>query len=794
MAASTRVFISYRRDESAGHAGRLHDALASRFGETNVVVSGAGTDDGCDVAIAVIGKAWSGEAVRGELENALDRGIRVIPVLVQGARPPTAEQLPESLAGLARRNAVEVSDSRWHYDVSRLLDAIEQPEVSDVFPPAEPQIRLVAPATPFVGRQRELAEVAELLRRPGLHLLTLTGPGGMGKTRLALEAARAAAWRFPDGITWVDLSALRSPALLLSQIAEVLDVEEEAARSLLETLASALSDKQALLLLDNVEQLLPEAAATVSALLDSCPNISVLVTSRERLQLAAEHVYSVPPLERADGVELFCQRARALDHAFEETEAVAELCLRLDQLPLALELAAARTTLFTPEQLLERLSARLDLLKGGPHVDPRQQTLRATLEWSFDLLSEPEQRLFARLSVFAGGCTLTAAEQVCDVDLDLLQSLIDKSLLRRRDERFWMLATIRAFASERLEATGDADDARSRHAHYFLDLVEEGEEALHTDRDEADWLRRIDAEEDNIRAAIEWLNTAPYTELELRLAIAVVPAWNMRSRYLEAQQYVERALERVPPETTLLRARGVGLAGKMAYLRGQLGPARERLEEALLLFRELDDTLRIGAILSLLGAVAASEGDLDRATEIHEEALALFREIGNEREVAIMTENLGHDELARGNLDRAEELLEEAVAMFRAANRRSSLSSALVGLAELGLARNDMAQCAAWAREGLEIAAEVGYWSEIRTTLDLVAASAPDPERRARLLGAAAAMRKVEGDIVQTEVDSVHDRSVVAAREQLGEDAFTRCFQQGAAMSVDEAVAYGLEA
>jgi len=791
MAGPPRIFVSYCPEDTAGHAGRLHDALVSRLGDANVVMDGPGTVEGCDVVIALIGRAWSSDAVRLELENALENGIRVIPVLVEGAVPPSADELPGAIADLARRNAVELSDSRWHYDVARLLETIEEGE-RDVFPPVEPEVRLPVPATPFVGRQREVEEVSQLLRGSDLRVLTLTGPGGIGKTRLALEAARRALWRFPDGITWVSLSALRDAELVGTELAEALGVEEDVGRPLAETLVSALDAKQMLILIDNAEHLLPALARDLSALINACPRLRLLVTSRERLQLAAERVYPVLPLEADDAVQLFCQRAQAPDPAFEQTRAVSELCARLDQLPLAIELAAARTPVFTPEQLLKRLSKRLDLLRAGRDADPRQQTLRTTLEWSHDLLSEPERRLFARLSAFAGGWTLDAGEQVGEADPDLLQSLLDKSLLSRRDDRFWMLTVIREFAAERLAESGEQDDLRVGHASYFLELMEEAEEALHEDRDEVSWLRRIDAEQDNVRAAADWLSTSSDPELELRLAIALVPAWNMRSRYLEAQQLLERALERMPADTNLLRARGVGLAGKMAYLRGQLGAARDRLEEALELFRELDDPLRIGAILSLLGAVAASEGDVDRATAIHEEALALFREIGNEREVAIMTENLGLDELARGNLDRAEELLEEAVALFRAADRRSSLANALLGLAELSLAREDTARCAALAREGLEIAAELGFWSEIRNGLDLLAASASaaEPEHCVRLLGAAAAMREAEGVVVQTDVDNVHERTAAKLRERLGESEFERLWAEGAAMGVDEVVAY----
>ena len=289
------------------------------------------------------------------------------------------------------------------------------------------------PATTFLGREQELAEVAELLQ-DGARLLTLTGPGGTGKTRLAIQAAAEAADSFPDGIWWVPLASLRDANLLTSSVAQALGIEEQPGRELAESVAAQLTGKQTLLMLDNAEHLMPEVASKVAELRDIA-GPTVVVTSRERLQLQGEHVYSVPSLEPEDGVELFLARARSLDSPSEESEAVAELCRRLDNLPLALELAAARTVVFSPEQLVERLSERLDLLKAGRDADPRQQTLRATIEWSYDLLEPEEQRLFRALSVFAGSCNYEAAESVCDADPDTLQSLLDKSLIRRREER-----------------------------------------------------------------------------------------------------------------------------------------------------------------------------------------------------------------------------------------------------------------------------------------------------------------------------------------------------------------------
>jgi len=336
------------------------------------------------------------------------------------------------------------------------------------FPPLRTLYRtnLPVPATPFLGRDRELAEIGKLLARAELRLLTMTGPGGTGKTRLSLQAAGEAADRYRDGVFWVPLAPLRDPALVLEQAAQAVGAND--------SLAEHVADKRLLLLLDNFEHLV-DAADDLGSLVTSCPNLQLLVTSRELLRIPGEQAFPVPPLDPGQGAELFISRARAVEPAFTPTPAIPTLCAKLDNLPLALELAAARVRVLSPEQLLERLAKRLDLLKAGRGVDPRQQTLRATIEWSHDLLDEEEQKLFARLAVFAGGCTLEAAEEVCDADLDVLQSLVDKSLVRQNESRFWMLETIREYALEQLEASGEAEELRRRHADYFLALVEEAE-------------------------------------------------------------------------------------------------------------------------------------------------------------------------------------------------------------------------------------------------------------------------------------------------------------------------------
>ncbi|MGZ4354706.1 MAG: ATP-binding protein, partial [Gaiellaceae bacterium] len=388
------------------------------------------------------------------------------------------------------------------------------------FPPLKSlrQTNLPVPATPFLGRARELEEVVGLLRDDTVRLLTLTGPGGTGKTRLALQAAAEVAEDSPDGVWWVSLAALRDPALALDAVAKAIDVRERPGEALEETLADSLAAKRALLLIDNAEHLLPEVATDI-ARLRQAGGAKLLVTSRERLQLQGEHAWTVPSLDEHDGPALFTARARALRPEFSETAATGELCNRLDNLPLALELAAARISVFSSEELLERLGRGLDL-KGGRDADPRQQTLDATIRWSYDLLSPEEQRLFGRLAVFVGGCTYEAAEAVCAAEIDILQSLIDKSLLRRREvarrTRFWMLETIREFAARQFEASDEVDALRLRHAEFFAELVEQADPHLRRGPDQQGWTARVAADYDNVRAAVNFgLEGAPPLAMRL---------------------------------------------------------------------------------------------------------------------------------------------------------------------------------------------------------------------------------------------------------------------------------------
>jgi len=576
------------------------------------------------------------------------------------------------------------------------------------FPPLASLRRtnLPVPATPFLGRKAELREVAEMLRREDVRLLTLTGPGGTGKTRLAVHAAAEVAERFPDGITWIPLAPLRDPSGVLATTAQALGVKERSGERLSEALQEALDCKRTLLLLDNAEHLLPDAASDFS-LLAVANGPVVLVTSRERLRLQGEHLYPVPTLAEPDGRALFRARARALDPSFEGNGVVGQLCARLDNLPLAIELAAARSTLFSPEQLLERVAGHLDLLVGGRDADPRQRTLRATIEWSYDLLDSEEQRLFRSLSAFPGGCTYEAAEEVCGAQPDTLQSLLDKSLLRRRDSesgpRYWMLETIREFAAERLHDAAEDTQVRGRQAEWCC-VQAERLSGMPPQRHLSDGFGSLPDEYDNIRSALAWAWESRRDDLGVRFGPACVRYWLSRSLFSDASDWLQRARPTLSSASSGAQLDALRAAGVIAFwILADTELAEEQWKRALPLAEELGDRDVIDWVERMLAGVAWERGDLEAALPLRERSLAKARASGDRTRQAEDLHWLGEVLRDLGRFEEADAHLLEADALYRDLSLWTGVANNLHSLADLALDRGDFAKAAALYQETIDL-------------------------------------------------------------------------------------------
>jgi predicted ATPase/class 3 adenylate cyclase len=575
-------------------------------------------------------------------------------------------------------------------------------------------VRLPVPATPFLGRADELRGVVDLLIRDEIRLLTLTGPGGTGKTRLALQAAAEAADRFQDGIRWVSLSPLREPDQVLPAIANALELKEQPGLDLSETLPARLAGKRPLLLLDGVEHLLPDAAGELSRVLTTTET-SMLVTSRERLQLAEEQVYPVPTLADRDGIELFVSRARAFVPSFESDSSVGPLCASLDNLPLALELAAARTPLFSPDQLLERIGHRLDLLKGGRDADPKQRTLRAAVGWSYDLLDPDEQRLFCSLSVFVGGCTYEAAESVCGADPDTLQSLLDKSLVRRQESafgsRYVMLDTIREYAAERLHETGETATASRKHADWFAELGERliGQPGPHAPLSRAasrseELLDRFQEDYDNVQGAIAWAWTAGLDELGLRLGGPCSTFQGDRGRFHDALAWLEIAEPKFTSVSAEVQLRALMSAARIAFfLLADSDRADRYWVRARAIAEELGDEDEVAWIDVGRSVVLWEQRDLETALEMTEARVKRSIAEGDRVEEGDALKTLGEVTRDLGRYDEAEEALLEALAINRSLGGPSLGAAAIVhSLGDLELDRGNLAAALRHYRESLD--------------------------------------------------------------------------------------------
>jgi predicted ATPase/class 3 adenylate cyclase len=634
-------------------------------------------------------------------------------------------------------------------------------------------------STPFLGREAELTEVASLLASSDTRLLTLTGPGGTGKTRLAAQAAGLVSDSYADGVWWIPLSPLRDPKLVLATAAQIVGSKNG--------LAGHIQDKEMLCLFDNFEQVV-EAAADVAELLASCPNLHLLITSREPLHVTGEQEYAVPPFVHEEGVGFFLARARAVKADFEADEAVSEICRRLDDLPLALELAAARVKALTSTQILERLEHRLPLLTGGARDLPeRQRTLQAAIEWSYDLLGEEEQRLFCRLSVFSGGCTLEAAGDVCDADLDTLQSLVDKSLVRFTNGRYSMLETIREYAAVAMAASPDAENLERRHAEHYLRLALEAEPEL-SGPAQALWFDRLGDEHDNLRAALDWSLTAD-PEVGLRIAVSLVRYWGLRGHVLEEWNYLSRLIALDPSQE--LRARALGVMTAIAAEEGEWDAAERYAEERGRLYRELGDEEGVIRALQNVGYVAELRGDLDRAKAVYQEVLPKVRELG--MDVGIPLRTLGAVARKQGRFSDAEALYEEALAYNESIGDEASVAFVCVGLAEVHVDQGRFDMARARLRRALSLLVPLRSPGGIGWVLDIAAVTATDAKSAARLLGKSDELLEETGEPRPPQATFSYEQAAAAAVDALGEERFDAEYAAGRALSLDDAVALALE-
>jgi predicted ATPase/class 3 adenylate cyclase len=721
-------------------------------------------------------------------------------------------------------------------------------------------------ATPLVGREREVEAVCGLLRSSETRLLTLLGPGGTGKTRVGLQVAAELADDFEDGVFFVPIAAITDPTLVAPTIARVLGLSEGGAQPLEELLEGYLRDRQTLLLLDNLEQVL-EAAPIVERLLSNAPNLKILATSRIPLGLYGEYEFPVPPLSLPDpdslppleylteyeAIRLFVERARAVRPDFSLTEengpAVVEICERLDGLPLAIELAAARIKLLPPRVLLDRLGNRLKILTGGARNLPeRQRTLRNAIEWSYGLLDEGEKLLFGRLGVFSGGATLEAMEAVCDAEGDLptdvfegASSLLDKSLLRQEEgaagePRFVMLETIHEFANVKLEESGEVEAVRWAHAEYFLALAEEAEPMLWGAEDAA-WLNRLEQEHNNMRAALSWAIAHESAELALRLSGALQWFWFAWAYYDEGRSWLEQALVKEDRASTAVRAKGLDAVGWLAHEQGDIDrataaaekglklsneagvgnvvvadlkhvlgeTARQRgdydlamefYDEGLKLYQEAGDRRGVAWSLGSLANAAGDRGDHEQAKRLYEEGLVLSRRLGGARPLGAYLLSLGYEFLLEGNLERAAELNEEAEALFRKQGRRGDLRHVLPNLGWVALLQGDHERAEDVHEECLVLCRDLGDRLTASESIEGLACTAwakGEAGRASVLFGAAEALREAAGYQLAPRDRSLREPYLTAARSQVGEAAWSEAWEEGRSMQFEDAIVYALE-
>ncbi len=750
---------------------------------------------------------------------AVGHGGQVL--LSQTTRDLVADDLPKgvSLRDLGQHRLKDLGDPQCLFQVVAAELPADFPPLNslDAFPNNLPR-----QVTSFVGREREMVEVKRLLSTTCL--LTLAGAGGCGKTRLALQVGADLLQQYPDGVWLVDLAPLSDPTLVPHAVVSALGVSEQPSHSLSETLADYLRPKSLLLLLDNCEHLLSTCAQLADTLLRGCPTLRILATSREGLGIAGEMTYRIPSLSLPDlhrlpspqglmeyeAVRLFAERAAFSKPGFQVTSsnaaAVANVCHRLDGIPLAIELAAARVKALPVEAIALRVDDRFRLLTGGSRTAlPRHQTLRATMDWSYELLSEQERALLRRLSVFAGGFTLEAVERICGKDgvdagdvLNLLTDLVNKSLVAFDEQqgqgRYRLLETVRQYSWDRLVESGEDADARRRHRDYYLALAEQAELELRGP-DQGAWLKRLDTEYDNLRVALDWSKMEGGTlEAGLRLAGTLYHLWEVHG-LREGREWLEGMLSQARGTSPAVRAKALNATAFVAHRQGDFQRLPALCSEALALCRTLGDEWGSAFALHYLAHAAESQGDYVQAIETMEEAVALCRSAGDKWWRAASLNCLGEIVRLQGAYERAVALSEESLRLARELGDKRGVAASLVNLGAVVGRQGDYVRAEAMLKESLALFWELGYKLRLAHCLLGLARTAYglcQHERAVRLFAAVAALRQVTGIGLQPSDLAEHDRVMTALRGALGDAAFAAAGAEGRAMTLEQAIEYAL--